>query len=350
MSRSTQPSADPFVRRLALLLGWSVALHLGAWLVLQHLEPRPPGPPPKPPPVDMRLVHVPPKPPEAKPPDPRPVRRRPRNLDAKELARSPASVPDAPPVPKAEPATIAPVTPEALSTPDEAGPMVTAGGDDDAALAERARGVRLFDTGALGSVAARRGQAQVDPDELLSPSARMDGPAAEEARVGARLASDIDVGTLQGAVRGGLVSECGDGIDQGLDDEVDCATPGCRLLPVCRNTQVFDKHALRPIPDDDTLGVFSEITVPTGGTVRAVSVKVRFAHASPGDLAIVLEGPGGQRAILRRADRSESRYARAFYVRDFAGEPVPGRWKLRVIDAIRGTSGLFKGWQLVITG
>jgi hypothetical protein len=348
--KSNQARADSSSRRLALLFGWSVALHLAAWVLVQQLPPRP-RPAPLPRPIDVRIVQVPtraPAAPQVTPPPVRHSRLREKNLQSKVVAQAPAPV-TAPPVARAEPQSVAPRSPGDVSTPEESGETITEGGEE-AALAERARGVRLFDPGALGSALVKRGLAQATPDELLAPAQKLEGAAAEKARVGARLAADIEAAELEGQVRGGLISECGDGIDQGLDDEIDCASPGCRMLPVCMNTQVFEKKAMRPIPDDDTLGVFSEIDVPSGGHVRAVSIKVRFAHPSPGDLAIILESPGGQRSIVRRADRGEPRYARAFFVRDLGGQPVPGRWRLRVVDAIRGSTGLFQGWQLVITG
>lgn len=338
------------MRRLVSLLGWSVALHLLAWLIVSHWPEQPPRPKPPPKPIEITVVETPP-PPATAPMPPPPRKRRPiveRRTKEREIAEAPRPSPQAPPT-EDRPSSVNPTKPSEISAPDQGGRSPTEGGDEKG-IAERARGVRLFDPGALGKVIAPQGSPSAHAPELIAESQKRQGAAAEEARVGARLDGWLDEAMREGQVRGGLISECADGLDQGMDDEIDCAAPGCQMLPFCQGTQVLQARVGQAIPDDDMKGVESFIDVPAGGTVRAISIKLAFSHPQPGDLAVVLEAPDGKSTIVRRADRSERAFARAFWIRGFAGHAIPGRWKLKVIDALPGSTGQLQSWQLVVTG
>lgn len=179
-----------------------------------------------------------------------------------------------------------------------------------------------------------------------------DSPGAEQERVAARLGRDIDSANTMGEVRGGLLSGCNDGLDNNYDGWIDCGDPSCRaVLPFCQGTIVLSNVDRREIPDDDTVGASSEVVVGTPGTIRALSVKLRVKHTSPGDLAVVLEHLDTKRTVvLRKTNRSERQYVSAFYTKDFNGGPVAGRWRITVRDLVAGGTGWLEEWHLVITG
>ncbi len=215
-----------------------------------------------------------------------------------------------------------------------------------------ASGVKLFDPSALGASVRRWSGSQPSTESFTTPHGgeSEDSPAAEKSRVEGRLSAQIGEAQAEGAVRGGLISSCNDGYDQGHDGMMDCADPGCRMLPVCKNTKEYSKEDGRDIPDNDAVGLFSDQTAEEDGDIRALSVRVRLTHGSPGDVALELENrTTGKKVTVHLADRSSPVVEKAYYVRDMLGTESAGTWRLRVRDVIRGVSGRLDDWTLFIT-
>lgn len=352
--------------RAAIMLLASLALH-GLFLLLVPDEPEKPQPPEKetiafelidPPESPPPAPPAPPAPPEPEPPAPPPERvvERPPPPPKPVNEPTPKEITEAAPLAeneggeKSETEPLEPGTPPPGTLPPGSRPG--GGGTSGGGSMEMGESgkVRLFDSDALGKSVSRWRSQQQSDDGMVGPGPDPGSPEAEHTRVSNRLGDQLAAIENEGRVRGGLVSSCNDGFDQGLDKYIDCADPGCRLLPVCQNTVTYANAELREIPDDNRLGISSEIVIPEGGTIRALSVRLDLRHRSPHDLAIVLENAETrQRVTLQRAERGKSGHVAAFYVREAIGQDAAGRWVLNVRDLVPGTSGSLRSWEMVLT-
>ncbi len=213
-------------------------------------------------------------------------------------------------------------------------------------------GVRLFDPNALSATVDHWKGSQESKDQYIDPGAMGDGNSkeAEKARIEGRLGGIANETAQEGRVAGGLISSCNDGIDQGLDGFMDCADPGCRLLPACANTKEFKNYLAKDIPDDDVRGITSEVVVndDDDGKIRALTMQVNVQHSSPGDLAVEVEHNGVKQVVIK-ADRSNHFWAKAYLLDKFIGSDAQGRWTLRIRDVMPGHEGRFLNWTLYVT-
>jgi hypothetical protein len=208
--------------------------------------------------------------------------------------------------------------------------------------------MNLFDPNAVGLSMPRSRPGLPVADRLGGNGTDPNSHAAEKARVSARLGQQVQQAMSNAMIDAGFLASCDDGIDNNLDGEIDCADPGCRRLEICDYTGVYGDNKSDIIPDGEG-GIVRWFDVEQEGKVRKLALKIDVSHASPGDLAIILIAPNGQRAELRTPDRSDGTFTRAYYVRPFIGMAASGRWTLRVEDRIHGTAGTFKGWSLFVT-
>ncbi len=212
--------------------------------------------------------------------------------------------------------------------------------------------VHLFDPDALQQGVDRFRNSLPSEDQYRSPDSTGDGksPEAEKALVAGRLQGMIDQTNTEGLTRGGLMSTCNDGIDQGMDGLMDCADPGCRLLPACANTKEFKNYIAKAIPDDDVRGITSDIEVndDDDGKIRALTMQVNVDHGSPRDIALEVEH-NGKKQVVRLAGKQNLYFEKAYLLKDFLGEKAQGTWTLHVRDVFAGTEGTLRGWTLYVT-
>ncbi len=115
----------------------------------------------------------------------------------------------------------------------------------------------------------------------------------------------------------------------------------------------------RPIPDGDTTGVTSTLSVSTAMTIKSVSVGVQITHPFIGDLELSLIGPDG--TTVRLHDRSGTsmddirttydivtRAAQSLAV--FNGRSTAGTWRLRARDLSSQDVGTLDSWTLTFNG
>jgi hypothetical protein len=212
--------------------------------------------------------------------------------------------------------------------------------------------VRLFDHNALGRSVQRWNASQPNRSDFMAAHAGDDqnDPIAEQSRIGGRMAAAIKGAQTEGRVAGGLISSCNDGIDQGLDGYMDCADPTCRSMPACKNTLEYSNMQSKKIPDDNVVGVSTEITVPEHGTIRTISIRVELTHPSPGDISLEIEHlPSGKKMQVKLADKSNRFFMRAYHLTDFIGEESAGVWILHVRDVFPSYTGNLREWHLYVT-
>ncbi len=100
------------------------------------------------------------------------------------------------------------------------------------------------------------------------------------------------------------------------------------------------------IPDNNSTGISSSITVPRTGASNTVSVDVNLTHTYIGDLVVSLIAPNGKVFSLHnRAGGSADNIIKTFTV-NVGTIASNGTWKLRVVDSARVDQGTLNSWKL----
>ena len=121
-----------------------------------------------------------------------------------------------------------------------------------------------------------------------------------------------------------------------------------------------------PIPDNNSSGQSSSITISSGDslTVESVQVRVKVAHGASGQLGVELTAPSGIKSILMNINNSfllldkdedgtlegDSDLDIVLTSNAFYGESSEGAWTLKVIDGASGTTGTITHWKINILG
>lgn len=173
-----------------------------------------------------------------------------------------------------------------------------------------------------------------------------------------------DGGDLFGAAAGTVLTHASkpssrlwDGSDSGLVLSA-VGTPGPRIKftvgPVAVGTGLRGEAVpALSIPDNSPAGVESAITITQPGNVAGVNVNVDITHSYIGDLVVQLVSPSGKVATLH--DRTGSGADNIIKTFSFnatpalaalAGEPIQGRWLLKVSDTAGQDVGKLNRWSL----
>jgi subtilisin-like proprotein convertase family protein len=106
------------------------------------------------------------------------------------------------------------------------------------------------------------------------------------------------------------------------------------------------------IPDNDTTGLTTTLTVSQSMSLEHVEVVVDISHPYRGDLEIVLISPAGTQSFLaepRRDFGNNYDSWRFMTVRNW-GESSQGTWTLEVKDKAALDAGQLHSWQLILHG
>jgi zinc metalloprotease ZmpB len=111
------------------------------------------------------------------------------------------------------------------------------------------------------------------------------------------------------------------------------------------------------IPENNTDGVSSRITITDSRAIERVLVRVDVAHPSRGDLRITLTAPDGTRVILQQVSFDRTRDLHVTFGLDassfesldaFRGRGAGGTWTLNVADLRALDAGTLESWGLHI--
>jgi hypothetical protein len=147
--------------------------------------------------------------------------------------------------------------------------------------------------------------------------------------------------------------DCGDGADNDFDGDTDCDDSDCAEALECTagNVQSFTYESTDgplSIPDNDPVGVASEIEVDRAGPVRKLTVTVDATHTYRGDLVVVLYRDQDSVVLHDRAGGGADDLHESYVVADFDGADMAGTWRLRVEDRAGQDVGTLDGWKLEI--
>ncbi len=146
---------------------------------------------------------------------------------------------------------------------------------------------------------------------------------------------------------------CGDGIDNDMNGDTDCDDAACANTFECAagDTEVVtfaSAAGALAIPDNDPVGVASEITVDRQGTVLALDVAVNITHTYRGDLQVTLYRGDDAIVLHDRQGGGQDNLQQSFRVESFDGSEMSGTWRLKVTDNAGADTGELVGWSLDI--
>ncbi|TVR84276.1 MAG: tandem-95 repeat protein, partial [Rhodospirillales bacterium] len=109
------------------------------------------------------------------------------------------------------------------------------------------------------------------------------------------------------------------------------------------------------IPDNDSKGIASTITLPSGLDIQTVQVDLEISHSHVGDLRVTLTSPDGTTAVLANrpggSGNGQSNINFVFTANNFWGETGGGEWTLKVFDlGNTGKTGTLDKWSLILNG
>jgi len=114
------------------------------------------------------------------------------------------------------------------------------------------------------------------------------------------------------------------------------------------NVDAYDSFEQVAIPDNDPVGVFTNIDVDEAGSIEGLKAIVNIEHPYKGDLTVKLQrvGQPGE-VVLVEADASSGNFgSKSFALNDFNGEDAAGTWRLTVTDTAASDEGTLLGWSL----
>ncbi len=150
-----------------------------------------------------------------------------------------------------------------------------------------------------------------------------------------------------------LSESCDDGTDDDFDGAVDCDDSDCADALECQSGDLeavsFESsHAPLSIPDNDPVGIHSDITVERSGTVRKLEVEVDITHTYRGDLRVILDHDGQSIVLQDRSGGGVNDLQKTFEVSELLGGEMNGEWRLRVEDRAGVDTGSLNSWKLSI--
>ena len=113
------------------------------------------------------------------------------------------------------------------------------------------------------------------------------------------------------------------------------------------------------IPDNNTTGVTSSISVPASMTLTSVSVNVNITHTYQGDLEVSLIGPDGTTVLLHnRTGGGTDNIVTTYNITTrsnqsltaFNGKNSSGSWTLKVRDLAAIDTGTLNSWKVAFNG
>lgn len=122
---------------------------------------------------------------------------------------------------------------------------------------------------------------------------------------------------------------------------------GVNLLATSTSNSVsYQNTTVFPVPDKNTTGITSPISVPRIGASGTVSVDVNITHTYIGDLVVTLVAPNGSVYTLHnRAGGSADNIVKTYQV-NVGSVDSKGNWNLRVVDAASADIGKLNSWKI----
>ena len=106
----------------------------------------------------------------------------------------------------------------------------------------------------------------------------------------------------------------------------------------------------KSIPDNNSTGVTSTLTLNDGYGIQNMQVSVDITHTYIGDLEVTLISPSGTQVVLHdNSGGSANNINETYTVTAFNGQDAVGTWTLKAVDSARRDTGTIDNWSLTMT-
>jgi subtilisin-like proprotein convertase family protein len=143
--------------------------------------------------------------------------------------------------------------------------------------------------------------------------------------------------------------------DCGYDDYCEPVSKVCQPIP---GTPYYSPNATdEAIPDNNTAALISKITIPGGGYIDDINVKVMIKHTYSGDLTVILSNGTKTLTLHDQTGGSRDDVWKVFDLADaadggdlsvFNGQPLAGEWTLEMRDYAAGDVGKLFRWTIFV--
>jgi len=122
--------------------------------------------------------------------------------------------------------------------------------------------------------------------------------------------------------------------------------------PVCVNGTSSAQGLPRSIPDNNTTGITSAISVSGDGTVGSLALSLNITHPFRGDLKVTLISPTGTQFVVSNQEggSADNIVITSQSITTFNGQIAAGTWQLKVQDLAAADVGTLNSWSLAIVG
>ncbi len=101
------------------------------------------------------------------------------------------------------------------------------------------------------------------------------------------------------------------------------------------------------IPDNNTTGAVSSMTVTTNGTISRADVTVGITHTYIGDLTVTVVCPSGTTQVVHsKAGGSADNIAQTYTITACVGQAAGGTWTLKAVDSASTDAGTLDSFKL----
>jgi serine protease len=121
---------------------------------------------------------------------------------------------------------------------------------------------------------------------------------------------------------------------------------GSFTQPAVGNPATYTNTGNFNIPDNNTTGITSPITVTRTGDSGTVTVNVDIKHTYSGDLTVSLVSPTGQTAVLQSKTGGSADNVIKTFTASMTGVESSGVWKLKAVDSASQDTGYIDAWTL----
>lgn len=124
--------------------------------------------------------------------------------------------------------------------------------------------------------------------------------------------------------------------------------PICNRVQPQNQVQKYENNNPVAIPDNDSSGISSVITVPDDLIAKSVTLEIDVSHTWIGDLVIILSHDGIDTVVWDRAGGSSRNISQTFLLESFANKQVSGDWILKITDLAQKDEGTLNHWAILI--